>query len=83
MRVTVTLPGGLVEDLDFAASRLRVTRSGIVAALLADTVPAVRQLAAAYPERIEDATEADIKRFRGASAEIISKLLTDALLGEV
>jgi 2-phospho-L-lactate guanylyltransferase (CobY/MobA/RfbA family) len=70
----------MVDDLGFSASRFGVTRSGLVAALLQDVVPAVRQMAAVLPERSQDATGADLKRFRGVSAKVISEAIAKAMV---
>ena len=83
MRITISLPDDLLADLDFVASRFGISRSGVVAGLLKEIVPPTREIASLMPPAGESVSEADVKRFRGASAEIISKQLAKALLGEV
>jgi hypothetical protein len=83
MRVTISLPDDLLSDLDFVASRFKITRSGVVSGLLSEVVPSVRAIVGLMPPPGSDVTEADVKRFRGASADLISKQLAQLLLGEV
>ena len=82
MRITISLPDQLLADLDFIASRFGVSRSGVVAGLLQEVVPPTREIASLMPPSGHSVTEGDVRRFRGASAEIISKQLARALLGD-
>lgn len=83
MRITVSLPDDLVADLDFIASRFGASRSGVLSGFLREMVPAAREVAELMPPPGTEATEADVKRFRGASARVISDQITKLLIGEV
>lgn len=83
MRVTVSMPDDLLSDLDYVAGRFGISRSGVVTGLLGQVLPSVREIAALLPPEVSEATEADVKRFRGASAEIISRQIAKLLAGEV
>lgn len=83
MRITVSLPDDLVDDLDFIASRFGISRSGVVAGFLREVAPPTREIAALMPPEGSAISEADVMRFRGASAEVISKKIAALLVGEV
>lgn len=83
MRITATLPDDLVSDLDFIASRFGVSRSGVLTGFLREIVPSAREIAALMPPPGSDVTEGDVKRFRGASADVISMHIAKLLIGEV
>lgn len=83
MRVTVSLPDDLVSDLDFIADRFGVSRSGVLAGFLSQIVPPAREIAGLMPPDGSALTESDVKRFRGASADVISKQIAKLLIGEV
>lgn len=81
MRVTVSLPDDLVDSIDLVANRFEVSRSGLLAALLSQMMPPIVEIAAVMPNPSEGVTDADVKRFRGASADIISKQIAGLLMG--
>lgn len=81
MRVTVSLPDDLVDGLDLVANRFEVSRSGLLAALLAQMMPPIVEIATIMPDPSQGVTESDVKRFRGASAEIISRQIAALLTG--
>tara|TARA_R100001126_G_scaffold9124_1_gene4669 strand:+ start:248 stop:517 length:270 start_codon:yes stop_codon:yes gene_type:complete len=81
MRVTVSLPDELVSDIDFVAHRFEVSRSGLLAALLSHTMPTIMEIVTLMPDPSGEVTEADVKRFRGASADVISKQIAALLMG--
>lgn len=83
MRVTVSLPDDIVSDLDFIADRFGVSRSGVLAGFLREIVPPAREVAGLLPPAGSAVTEADVMRFRGASADVISKQIAKLLVGEV
>jgi hypothetical protein len=83
MRVTVSLPDDLLADLDFVAARFGISRSGVVTGLLQEIAPSTREIAALMPPEGAGVSEADVMRFRGASAEVISKKIATLLMGEV
>jgi len=81
MRVTVSLPDDLVDGIDLVANRFEVSRSGLLAALLTQLMPPIVEIATIMPDPSEGVSEADVKRFRGASADIISKQIAGVLMG--
>lgn len=76
-RCSVSLPSALVDDLDFIAKRLRMSRSALLSALLAEGLPSLVQLVATLPDDLDSATDADARRFRGAAADALSKQVSD------
>lgn len=72
-RISLSVPSGLADDLDYISSRLGVSRSGFVTQLLIGAdLGRLRSLLSAVPE---SATEADARRFRGESREFIREQL--------
>lgn len=68
-RISLSLPPGLVEDLDYISDRLGISRSAFVTELLSQSgLSSLRALLAAVPE---SPTSDDIRRFRGGSRELI------------
>lgn len=74
--VTLTLPLTLLADLDRVAGRMKVTRSALLAELLAVPVKAMAEVVDAIPE--VGATEADVRRARGKSAVVIKGAIAEA-----
>jgi len=72
-RVSVSIPNGLSDDLDYIASRLGISRSGLVTQLLLGAgLDHIRALLSNVPEQ---ASDADTKRFRGNSKAYIESQL--------
>lgn len=69
-RTTISFSEDTLNDLDYLASRLGVTRSALVNSMLSDTVSDLRQL---VEEVQENPTQDDLKRFRGKSADIVNQ----------
>lgn len=67
-RVSVTLPPALVADLDAVASRLGISRSAFLSALLPDVIAEIRTVLDLLPP--SDSPD-DVRRFRGASADYV------------
>lgn len=80
-RITCSLPPNAVEQLDFVASRLHCTRSALLSQMLVQSLPAMVELASCLPEDLTAATGDDVRRLRGASAEIIGKQVSRLLTG--
>lgn len=70
-RITLSLPGHIVDDIDHIASRLGISRSAFVAQMLADAqLSHVRALLSSLPE---EPTEGDTRRFRGESRRYVKE----------
>lgn len=78
-RCSVSLPSALVDDLDYIAQRLRMSRSALLSALLAEGLPSLVQLVTVLPEDLSTASDADARRFRGAAADALSKQVSDLI----
>lgn len=78
-RCSVSLPSALVDDLDYVAKRLRMSRSAFLSGLLAEGLPPLVQLLKTLPEDLSTTTDADARRFRGAAADALSKQVSDLL----
>lgn len=76
-KISVSLPPALVDDLDYIAGRLGVSRSALLAQLMADAVPQMRVLIEAVPPA---PTAADLLRMRGQSEELVRQRV-DGLKG--
>lgn len=72
-RCSVSLPTELVDNLDFVAKRLRMSRSALLSSLLTEGLPSLVQLVSVLPEDLSTVTEADARRFRGATAEALTE----------
>lgn len=79
-RVSVTLLPALVADLDAVASRLGISRSAFLSALLPDVLSELRTVLDLLPP--SDSPD-DVRRFRGASADYVRSRVDSirALLG--
>lgn len=72
-RVSISMPIGLADDLDYISRRLGISRSGLVSQLLlAGNLDHLRALLANIPEQ---PSEGDLKRFRGDSKAYIEDQL--------
>ena len=82
VRVSLSLPVSLRNDLDTLSSHLSITRSALVSNLLLETVPDLILLLNSIPDQ---PTENDLIRARGKSLELIgeriSRLFTTELDG--
>lgn len=78
-RCSVSLPTELVEQLDFVAGRMKVSRSALLSALLSEAMPGLVHIISVLPEDPSMVTEADARRFRGATADVLSKQIGDII----
>lgn len=78
----MSLPPGVVRDLDFVARRLRFTRSGLLSAVLAEAIGPLVTIANSLPPAGDDVTSDDVRRFRGVSAQVISETVAEYSKGE-
>ena len=68
-RISISIPSELSDNLDYLATRLGVSRSGLISQMLVSAdLGSLRSLLEAIPEQ---PTEGDIKRFRGDSRSVI------------
>lgn len=67
-KISVSLPRPLVDDLDYLASRMGVSRSALIATLLGDGVADARKILEMIPP---NPTPADVMRLRGQSEEVV------------
>lgn len=78
-RCSVSLPSDVVDQLDFVSTRMRVSRSALLSALLSEAMPGLVQIISTLPADPTTATEADARRFRGATADVLSKQIGDII----
>lgn len=76
VRVTVTLPATVLNNLDRVARRMGVSRSALLGELLAVPVEAMAEVVDALPA--VGSTEDDAKRVRGKSAALIRRAVQEA-----
>lgn len=75
-RVTLTLPVTLVQDADYVAGRLGITRSALLSEVITDTLSPLSSMLSSLPDQ---PTPSDIKRLKGASVVYIKEQVTNAL----
>lgn len=73
-KVTFSLPPTVVDHLDFISGRMGVSRSSLVAELLAPGLETMHQLLALIPS---DAEPGDAMRLRGESESIVRDRIAD------
>jgi len=71
-KITISVPPSLVDDLDYLAGRMGVSRSAIITEVLGGSISDMRALIELIPE---NPTPADALRYRGESAELIRQRL--------
>jgi len=71
-RTSLTLDENLIVDLDYVGKRLGVSRSALLSNLASQAVSDLRALLEEMPE---DPNERDVKRFKGASIDLINERL--------
>ena len=67
-KISITVPPALLDDLDYVAGRLGVSRSALVAELLPEPLSIMRGVLALVPL---NPTPEDVVRFRGESVELV------------
>jgi len=75
-RISVSLPGELVERLDALAGRLGFTRSALVGQLLDAPVADILRMLGDLPL---EPTDGDVRRFRGESAELLEATMRQVM----
>lgn len=72
-KISVSLPDGLVADLDYISGRMGVSRSAIIAEFMTEALAETRKLFELVPP---NPTPADVVRMRGESADVIRQRLS-------
>lgn len=67
-KISITIDPALLDDLDYVAGKLSISRSALIGTVLPDHVAAMRELAAKLPI---NPTPEDVVRLRGMSAEVV------------
>ena len=80
-RITVSLPQGIVDDLDYVSSKLRCSRSALLSIALSESMPGLRQICSCLPDPGSDVDEVDARRFRGESARVLGDMFGKLLAG--
>lgn len=68
LKISVSLPAELVENLDFLSSRMGVSRSAIISEALSESMADAARLVRLIPP---NPTPADVLRMRGESEELV------------
>ena len=71
-KISVSLSGSLVDDLDYISARMGVSRSAIISEFMADALSEARRGFELVPP---NPTPADVVRMRGESEEVIRQRL--------
>ena len=71
-KISVSLSGSLVDDLDYISARMGVFRSAIISEFMADALSEARRVFELVPP---NPTPADVVRMRGESEEVIRQRL--------
>lgn len=74
-KIAVSLPFGVVDDLDTVCSRLRVTRSALLTSLLQEPVRDLVQMSAVLSAPVDSVEK--IRRFRGESVGLVNARLSE------
>jgi len=74
-KISVSIPSPLFDDLQYLSARLGVSRSALVTELLGEALPVVVGLLRMVPE---GASPDDVRRFRGASVDIVRERVAEA-----
>lgn len=75
LKVAMSLPPALVDDLDYLTGRLGVSRSALVSELLSDAAAEMRRVMSVIPP---NPTPADVLRMRGESEVFIRERIATA-----
>lgn len=67
-KISVTIPPDLVDDMDYVAARLGVSRSALIAGILPESLHLMRSMLEQVPL---NPSPDDVLRFRGESAELV------------
>lgn len=71
-KISVSLSGSLVDDLDYISARTGVSRSAIISEFMAEALSEARRVFELVPP---NPTPADVVRMRGESEELIRQRL--------
>lgn len=71
-KISVSLSGSLVDDLDYISARMGVSRSAIISEFMADALSEARRVFELVPP---NPTPADVVRMRGESEVVIRQRL--------
>lgn len=74
-KIAVSLPIGVVDDLDTVCGRLKVTRSALLTSLLQAPIRDLVQMSAVLSTPV--ASEEKIRRFRGESVGLVNARLAE------
>lgn len=72
-RTSFSLPEDFVSDLSYVSRRLGVTRSALVSELMGELVCSYAGILRQLPEDPDAVTDADLKRFRGSSVDLVKR----------
>lgn len=75
VKIAMSMPPALVDDLDYLTARLGVSRSALAAELLSDAVAEMRRVVSLIPP---NPTPADLPRMRGESEAFIRQRIASA-----
>jgi len=75
-RLSLSVPPELASDLNFISRRMSISKSAVITQLVGQGLKDFRMLLEALPPEPEDT---DMKRFRGASAEMITSRMESIL----
>lgn len=74
-KITFSVPPSLVDDLDYLAGRLKITRSAMLTSIAAEAVHDLRKLVASVPE---NPNQGDLLHAKGRSRELIGSRIDSA-----
>ena len=77
-RTSMTLPDKLLDDLNYLSRRLGVSKSALISELLGDNLKDMRVVFETMPEDSSKITAEQLKRFRGASAQVVKDRVKQA-----
>lgn len=78
-RTSFTVPIDLYDQLDYCSRKMRLSKSAFLSALLSESLPGLFEIFSTLPDDLSEATDADARRFRGVTADVVSKQVGDIL----
>lgn len=74
-KITFSVPPSFVDDLDYLAKRLKITRSAMLTSITSDVIHDLRELVASVPE---NPNQEELLHAKGRSRDLINSRIESA-----